>query len=160
MSHTNLDIFNCLINNQTPDLWLRQWPTGPVEADKFITNVIKIEEELKRIRLEYDEKNLFNISCFLHPSAFINALRQKASRDLKKSIDLINVYCEWGQPEISTKISSTATITGFILEAAILKNGLLQDCPPDSDLQSFMPSLTLHYFDKVNLQIIIINLQL
>ena len=110
---TSQIINNCqsLLKNIIPEEWSNIWD-GPELPNSYLKSLgKKIKGMGNYIRNVGDDKLLqncdINLSEFLHPEAFINALRQKTAREKKIPIDELEIVSEFsnsGSGEICAKI--------------------------------------------------------
>jgi dynein heavy chain 2 len=110
---TSQIINNCqsLLKNVIPEEWSNIWD-GPELPNSYLKSLgKKIKGMGNYIRNVGDDKLLqncdINLSEFLHPEAFINALRQKTAREKKIPIDELEIVSEFnnsGSGEICAKI--------------------------------------------------------
>jgi dynein heavy chain 2 len=110
---TSQIINNCqsLLKNIVPEEWSNIWD-GPELPNSYLKSLgKKIKGMGNYIRNVNDDKLLqkcdINLSEFLHPEAFINALRQKTAREKKIPIDELEIVSEFnnsGNGEVCAKI--------------------------------------------------------
>jgi dynein heavy chain 2 len=117
---TSQIINNCqsLLKNIIPQEWSNIWD-GPEVPNSYLKSLGKKIKGMSNYLKNVDGDNILkncdiNLSEFLHPEAFINALRQKTAREKKIPIDELEIICDFIEPngEIYAKI------TGLFLQGA------------------------------------------
>ena len=107
-----------LLRNLIPEEWSNIWdgPEIPLNylksLGKKINGMINYIKGIKGDNL-LNATNI-NLSEFLHPEAFINALRQKSAREMKIPIDELEIECYFNKPDNGV----FANITGLFLQGA------------------------------------------
>jgi len=85
----------CLLQNKIPDNWINLWD-GPELPFNYVKSVVKKLNAMNNYLKNAINDNVLeiniNLSEFLHPEAFINALRQKSARNNKIPIDEMEIY--------------------------------------------------------------------
>ncbi len=85
----------CLLQNRIPDNWINLWDGPEILFNYLKAFVKKINSMTNYIKSAINDnvlENNISLSEFLHPEAFINALRQKCSRSNKIPIDEMEIY--------------------------------------------------------------------
>ena len=92
----------CLLQNRIPETWVNIWD-GPESPIGYLRGVVKkinaMNNYLKSAINENVLESNINLSEFLHPEAFINALRQKSARSNKIPIDEMEIYSTFEKVE-------------------------------------------------------------
>ena len=126
---TSQIINNCqsLLKNIIPQEWSNIWD-GPELPNSYLKSLGKKIKGMSNYLKNVDGDNILkkcdiNLSEFLHPEAFINALRQKTAREKKIPIDELDIICDF--KETSGEIC--AKITGLFLQGADFDGEKLAD---------------------------------
>ena len=87
-----------LLKNVIPQEWSNIWD-GPELPNSYLKSLGKKIKGMSNYLKNVDGDNILkkcdiNLSEFLHPEAFINALRQKTAREKKIPIDELDIVCE------------------------------------------------------------------
>ena len=114
---TSQVIKNCqnLLQNVVPEDWSNIWD-GPEIPSNYLKSLAKKLNGLNKY-IQGAKGDLLsidiNLSEFLHPEAFINALRQKSAREMKTPIDELEITCEFSETK-----GVVAKINGIFLQGA------------------------------------------
>ena len=116
---TSQIINNCqsLLKNIIPEEWSNLWD-GPELPTNYIKSLGKKIKGMGNYLQKLEGDNLLNsseinLSDFLHPEAFINALRQKTAREKQVPIDELEIICEFGSAN-----DVCAKIVGMFLQGS------------------------------------------
>ncbi len=87
-----------LLQNTVPESWVNMWdgPSLPLDYIKSFSKKLSGSNNL--VNLALNEKVLesqVNLSEFINPITFLNALRQKTARKLKVPIDELEIFCDF-----------------------------------------------------------------
>lgn len=108
----------CLMQNKIPEIWSNCWD-GPELPFNYLKALMKklsaMSGYLKNVIDETLLNNSINLSEFLHPEAFLNALRQKSARINKIPIDEMEIYASFDEERKYTKNNIFAKVHKFIL---------------------------------------------
>lgn len=167
-SGTKNNIQWCLKQNQTPEGWLKLWPTGSEHAQDILIALTRVYIKLYNFERVQSKKQYnatepdgdqvtFDLANCFHPKKFLNCLRQFAAHRLATSIDRLTIKHLWRNSAKSQAAAAaaekqqqqqqpsevTATIGGLTLEGALFPGAHLQACRGDSPLSSVAPSVSI-----------------
>ena len=149
---TSQIINNCqnLLKNIIPQEWSNIWD-GPELPNSYLKSLGKKIKGMLNYLKNVDNDDILkkcdiNLSEFLHPEAFINALRQKTAREKKIPIDELDIICEFGG---SGEIS--ANIVGLFIQGSNFKGDHLVDITGNQSEIINMPKCVFRFIkDKKN----------
>jgi dynein heavy chain 2 len=144
---TSQVIKNCqnLLQNIVPEEWSNIWD-GPEIPTNYLKSLGKKLNGLNKYINGVKNGDLLsnteiNLSEFLHPEAFINALRQKSAREMKVPIDELEIICEFNETN-----GVVAKINGIFLQGADFDGKKLIDIKGN---QSEIVNMPICYFKFV-----------
>ncbi|KAI1294982.1 Cytoplasmic dynein 2 heavy chain 1 [Halotydeus destructor] len=146
---SSVAIQTSLAANETPDRWLIVYESGPERADLFLRAISQIVRELQSL-LNRSRLSAFNLSYFLRPASALNAIRQQASRQLRVTMDSLELATSWSQEPPSSSYS--VSLEGLQLEGALFEN-VLRECKADSSLRCELSPFTVYYATKSEIAI-------
>lgn len=87
-----------LLQNNVPESWMSIWdgPSLPLDYIKSFSK--KLTGASNFVNLALNEKVMeaqINLSEFINPITFLNALRQKTARRIKVPIDELEIFCDF-----------------------------------------------------------------
>lgn len=146
-----------LIRQEVPPKWAHGWPSGPEEPTVFLQGLAKRIVALKSDWLQrVGSSKVFEkpaqLSDFLRPNVFLNALRQQTARKLAISIDSLHLVSTFEPGLLSDPASSPipVSIQGLILEGSSFDEPkkLLVESTRTSPLTSILPLLTIAWMSR------------
>jgi len=141
---------NSLLQNQIPDAWIKLWegPELPLNYIKSLSK--KITGVISYVNYAINDnllENPLNLADFIHPDAFISALRQNSARRNKIPIDQLELACDFSNTRKDPNII-VAKISGLFLQGSDLEGGQLIDSSGDKSEIIALPSMNLYWVEK------------
>ena len=149
---TSQIINNCqsLLKNIIPQDWSNIWD-GPELPNSYLKSLGKKIKGMSNYLKNVEGDNILkkcdiNLSEFLHPEAFINALRQKTAREKKIPIDELEIVSDFKETpgEISAKI------VGLFLQGADFDGEKLVDIQGNQSEIINMPKCFFRFIKEKN----------
>ena len=87
-----------LLQNTVPESWINMWdgPSLPLDYIKSFSKKLSGSNNLANLAVnDKIMESQINLSEFINPITFLNALRQKTSRKLKVPIDELEIFCDF-----------------------------------------------------------------
>jgi len=146
-----------LAKSEVPSNWAKTWVSAPEDPSVFLQG---ISRRLVALRGNWvkrvSEKGAFTssvqLSDFLRPDVFLNALRQESARKLNLPIDSLHLVASFqaqllGDPSTSPM---PVTVENLLLEGCTFdeQKGLLTESSRTSPLISVLPPLTIAWMSR------------
>lgn len=146
-----------MIRGETPPKWQSTWPSAPDSPPIFLQGLAKRIMSLKgdwvkRITSPDVFREPVQLSDFLRPDVFLNALRQQTARRLKVPIDSLHLVCSF-EPQLLSDPSTSplpVTVQDLILEGCAfdMSKRILIESTRTSPLTSVLPPLTIAWMSR------------
>ena len=137
---------NALLSQSIPEEWSNIWD-GPEIPSEYLKALGKKINGLDKYIKSAGNDNVLdnckvNLAEFLHPEAFINALRQKSAREMKVPIDELEISCEFDKQGAS---GVCAKVSGLFLQGADFDGSKLVDISGNKSEIVAMPTCYLKW---------------
>jgi len=146
-----------MIRGETPPKWQSTWPSAPDSPPVYLQGLAKRIMALKgdwvkRIISPNVFQEPVQLSDFLRPDVFLNALRQQTARRLKVPIDSLHLVCSF-EPQLLSDPSTSplpVTVQDLILEGCAfdMAKRILIESTRTSPLTSVLPPLTIAWMSR------------
>ena len=139
-----------LLRDETPALWLKLWD-GPEKVQSYLESLIQkatnINEAKDRLSNNAFYTSPLQLHSFLHPTTFLNALRQQTSRNLKKPMDSLRLVSSWNNSLASFPIK--VSIDGILIQGSRFDGSNLTDSESSDSIFSKVPHFHLAWIPEV-----------
>jgi len=146
-----------LARSEAPPKWAATWKSAPEDPTVYLQGLSKRIVALKgdwvkRVGSNQIFDKPVNLSDFLRPEVFLNALRQQTARKLSVSIDSLHLVASF-EPHLLSDTSSAplpVTVEGLILEGCAFDDNrkILVEGSRTSPLVSVLSNLTIAWMGK------------
>jgi dynein heavy chain 2 len=147
----------CLVRSEVPGRWANTWKSAPEDPSLYLQGLSKRIVALKSDWVKrVNGKTIFdkpvNLSEFLRPEVFLNALRQQTARKLAVSIDSLHLVATFEPHLLSDQSTSPlpVIVEGLILEGCAFddQRRILVEGQRNSPLVSVLPNLTIAWMSR------------
>jgi dynein heavy chain 2 len=149
-----------LLRSEVPSKWEKTWPSAPEAPAVYLQGLAKRLASLKGdwVNRVKNPNSLFSqpvqLSDFLRPDVFLNALRQQTARALKVPIDSLHLVATF-EPQLMSDSSTSplpVTVADLILEGCSFDPAkmVLVESSRNSPLISVMPPLTIAWMSRAS----------
>lgn len=116
-----------LLRSEVPDSWVLQW-TGPPTPSTWLRHFCRRISALRKWVTAAQEGSLLqkevNLSELFHPETFLNALRQRNSRQLKCSIDELKLVAAFERRKLG---GGAVVLNGLLLQGCSFEGGHMME---------------------------------
>jgi dynein heavy chain 2 len=147
----------CLVRAEAPPSWTATWKSAPEDPPVYLQGLAKRLVALKadwvsRVSSGRIFDRPANLSDFLRPEVFLNALRQQTARRLKVSIDSLHLVSSF-EPQLLNDPGACplpVVVEGLILEGCAFDESrrILTEGSRNSPLVSMLPPLTIAWMSS------------
>ncbi|EGR34655.1 hypothetical protein IMG5_004580 [Ichthyophthirius multifiliis] len=130
---------NDLMLGNIPEKWLKIWEgaENPSQWLKgFTTRVSQLKKWLENTKNNTLVNNSVNLADLFHPDVFLNAVRQKSARLMKKPLNDLKIVCSFDNKKIQSLCPIVIKVSNLLLQGCNIEGEFLQD--GGSDIPEFI----------------------
>jgi len=140
------EIFSCcmtLLKGITPESWQKLWE-GSETPQNYLRSILKKAEGILKYISQGKEITSVSLFEFLYPETFLNALKQKSARKLKKAIDELSIQCSFDKQSVVSG-AGFLEVKGLLLQGCAAEGGYLTNSIDNSSEIITISSLYLYF---------------
>ena len=142
------DLFNICLNllvNVTPLLWQKIWE-GSESPQFYLKSITKKLVECAKYLSSEGKMSTVNLNHMLYPETFLNSLKQKTARLMKKPIDELTIGFSFAKME---KAAYSIQVNGLLLQGSVDKGYLISSFEKVSKEElTILPSVYFYFYDS------------
>ncbi|GAB6032228.1 Cytoplasmic dynein 2 heavy chain 1 [Chamberlinius hualienensis] len=135
-----------LLHQEIPDAWNNKWESGVQEPLHYLRMLMSKALAVEKMLTESQQGSLLsnpiNIAYMFYPERFLNAFRQQTAREMKISLDELQLVTSWKK---ATNLQSKLllVLTGLYIEGCLFDGNILTECAHDSPSFTSVANVTI-----------------
>jgi len=127
-----------LMQNRLPPTWETLWGDGVSLAPKeWLASIAEKKQAIDERWLPAAQsgellESSIDLAEIFHPGTFLNALQQRAARDLSRSMDELEMLSAWSRTDVP--FGNIVRLEGLSIQGAVLKSARLVQTKPDAPI--------------------------